>query len=622
LRTPASGIVPSILILLLTTIAWPGGAQVEAPAPAVIRAVRVFDGDRVLPAATVVLENRRITAVIQPGQPVDVPAGALEVDGTGRTLLPGFIDAHTHTMNRGQIKNALAFGVTTQLDMFTELPVMRALKAEQAGGAAADRPDLFSAGTLVTAPAGHGTQFGVPIPTLADADDAQRFVDARLAEGSDYIKIAMEDGSEFGMTVPTLDPEIVRRVIAAAHARDRLAVVHVSTVRNARLAIEAGADGLVHVSADRPPDADFGRLVADHHAFVMPTLTAIQNTTPTRQPNAIRDDPDLGPRLTPSNVGNLEIELPPMPSATVSMAHARAAVRLLHEAGAVILAGTDAPNPGTVHGASLHRELELLVDAGLSPIEALHAATAAAADAFHLPDRGRIAPGLRADVVLVAGDPTTDILDTRDVVGIWKEGRRYKLDLYLEEVARMRAALTAEPGGRPPAGAESGLISDFDEPDAAGQPPRARFGHGWETSTDVASGGHSTVTLTVIAGGAGATAGAMAIEGELVAGARVTFAGAMFRPGSTPASPVNLSAFDELTCKVRGDGGSYRLYIYGATTGAPVASRTFTAGPDWTEIELPFAGSDTDGRAVRGVMFAAVGKPRRFALVIDDLRLR
>jgi imidazolonepropionase-like amidohydrolase len=87
-----------------------------------------------------------------------------------------------------------------------------------------------------------------------------------------------------------------------------------------------------------------------------------------------------------------------------------------------ILAGSDANNPGTTHGASLHGELELLAKAGLTPMQALSAATGVPARCFHLSDRGRIEPGLRADLLLVRGDPTSNILDTRNVVSVWKEG--------------------------------------------------------------------------------------------------------------------------------------------------------------------------------------------------------
>ena len=90
----------------------------------------------------------------------------------------------------------------------------------------------------------------------------------------------------------------------------------------------------------------------------------------------------------------------------------------------IILAGTDVPNPGTAHGVSMHRELELLVQAGLTPQEALAAGTSRPADCFGLDDRGRIAPGLRADLLLVRGDPTTDILATRDIVAVLRSGVR------------------------------------------------------------------------------------------------------------------------------------------------------------------------------------------------------
>jgi imidazolonepropionase-like amidohydrolase len=107
-----------------------------------------------------------------------------------------------------------------------------------------------------------------------------------------------------------------------------------------------------------------------------------------------------------------------------------ASVARLREGDVPVLAGSDAPNPGTAHGISLHRELELLVRAGLSPLEALRAATSAPARAFRLSDRGRIAVGLRADLVLVDGDLTTDILATRVIRTVWKLGRAVDREAY------------------------------------------------------------------------------------------------------------------------------------------------------------------------------------------------
>src|SRR5262249_13820441 len=154
------------------------------------------------------------------------PAGATIVDGTGKTLLPGLIDAHTHAWGDA-LERALAFGVTTELDMFTDTEFAARMRREQAEGDASARADLFSAGTLATAPGGHGTEFGFRIPTLTGPAEAAAFVDARVAEGSDYIKIVKDDGSSYGLTFPTLDAPTIAALAAAAHARGKLAVAHI-----------------------------------------------------------------------------------------------------------------------------------------------------------------------------------------------------------------------------------------------------------------------------------------------------------------------------------------------------------------------------------------------------------
>jgi imidazolonepropionase-like amidohydrolase len=304
--------------------------------------------------------------------------------------------------------------VTTELDMFMPVRLMSRLK----GHTGETMADFLSAGTLATAPGGHGTEYGLAIPTITQPKEAQAWVDARIQEGSDYIKIVYSAG---GRWFPSIDKETLQALIAAAQQRNRLAVVHIGTLRQARDAIDAGADGLVHLFLGPFSDRDFGRFVAAHHAFVIPTLTVLHSSCGPWPPGLrVISDPDLAPFLTPANVEALKKHFPFNPGASCD--GAMWAVKQLKAAGVPILAGTDVPNPGTVQGASLHQELQFLVEAGLTPLEALAAATSVPARVFHLDDRGRIAPGMRADLVLIKGNPAEDILATRRILAVYKQG--------------------------------------------------------------------------------------------------------------------------------------------------------------------------------------------------------
>ena len=386
----------------------------------VFEQVRIFDGTRVLPEHTVIVGESTITAV---GNDLPRPLDALVIDGTGLTLLPGLIDAHTHTFGMSGLQQALIFGVTTELDMFTDWRLAKQIKELQAREERGELADLRSAGTAATAPGGHGTQYG-PIPTITASDEAQSFVDARIAEGSDYLKIMYDDGKAVGKLMPVISREAMTALVEAAHRRERLAVAHIMTLQQAWEVLEAGIDGLAHLFLDRAPDSAFGRFVVERRAFVIPTLAVLESVCNRQGGATLASDAFLLPYLSPEDVTSLQRQANDISKVPgLSYAFAEEAIRQLREVGARILAGTDAPMPGTVHGISLHRELELLVHAGLTPLEALAAATSLPADAFGLHDRGRIAPGLRADLLLVEGDPGSDILATRHIRGVWKRGK-------------------------------------------------------------------------------------------------------------------------------------------------------------------------------------------------------
>ncbi len=573
------------------------------PAAFAITNARIFDGTRMLGKGTVVVRGGKIEAV---GTDVKVPEGAATIDAGGGTLLPGLIDCHVHTWGDALVR-ALVFGVTSELDMFASPDLSRVLRAEQARPEGAPgRADHFSAGYLATAPGGHGTQFGLPVPTLTKPEEAQAWVDGRTAEGSDYIKIVSEDGAAYNRTRPSLDRATITALIKAAHSRGKLAVVHVSTAERARQAIEDGADGLVHLFTDKAPDAGFARLVADKKAFVVPTMIVLEATNGVAGGRSLPADLRLKPYLTVDESTNLQRSFPSHTEGGMQIA--RDTVRQLRAAGVPILAGSDAPNPGTAHGAALHRELELLVEAGLTPVEALAAATSVPAKAFRLADRGRIAPGLRADLVLVAGDPTTDVTATRNIVRIWKGGVPFERPLAPQPVAAEAPSA--------PAGAADGQISDFED-----GTPAVRFGMVWQDSTDSIRGGASVVRKEVVEGGADSKR-ALEISGELKPGFDFPWAGVIFFPGDRPMAPADLSTAQALEFWAKGEGKTYQVMFFASSLGMMPGLKSFTAGPEWQRITVPltdFPGLDPKG--VMGIYIGAGADLGAFRLWIDNVRL-
>lgn len=409
-------ILGGLLAALLAAPALAGEANSFA-----VRDVRVFDGTRVLEHRSVIVRDGRIAAI---GAHLRIPAGLAVVEGRGKTLLPGLIDAHVHVFPGAQ-RDALRFGVTTVLDMFSLTATFGPWRAQREGLDAAAGADTWSAGIGISAPGGHPARMlppTQPMPVLASPADAEGFVAARVAEGSDYIKIILEH-SGLGNPpppIPALSNEAVCAAIAAAHVLRRKAIVHISTLADTRAAIACGADGFAHLFGDALPDAAFLREAMRSRAFFETTLSVIAGVAGMPFGAELAADPRVAPFLTAAQKQGMTMAFPtPHPQ---SFPIALATARALHAAGVPLLAGTDAPGPGTAHGVSLHGELQLLVRAGLTPVEALAAATSLPASRFGLADRGRIAVGFRADLLLIDGDPAARIADTLSIARIWKNG--------------------------------------------------------------------------------------------------------------------------------------------------------------------------------------------------------
>lgn len=413
-----------LLCLGTPTVAQETGTDDSCTEPlTIIENVRVFDGLEVIPEATVVIRCTLIDSVTRGNEAAARPAGSIVVDGRGKTLLPGLIDSHTHTFRRSMLERSLDFGVTTVFDMGSLASSFKAeMDAEVAQGAIRDRADMRGAVLWVTAPGSHGTQFG-DAPTLTNPEDADEFVDRLIADGADYIKVIYDNFKMIDRPVPTLSKKSMQAVVDAAHRHGVMAVVHSRDVDAYADAAEAGADGFVHVPVDEVPGSDLVSLLHEKGIFVSPNLSGM-----TRTGQVLLDDDTIGPMLTENEIENLKNFRQKHREGGELIAYD--SVRIFHESGLDVLAATDTPNAGTTVGASMHVELELVVEVGLSTIDALAAATSTPARVFGLDDRGRIAEGLLADLLLVEGSPDQAITDTRNIVSVWKAGKAH-----LREVA-------------------------------------------------------------------------------------------------------------------------------------------------------------------------------------------
>ena len=616
-QRPGAAIAVAIAIVVAASV--PGESRAASPArdsdpgnDFILRNVRVFDGARVLPKAQVLVIDGRIAAV---GTSVKTPQGVAEIDGSGKTVLPGLIDAHAHSWGEAQ-SDALRFGVTAELDMLGDWNRLPEIKRQRESMARTNQADLWSAGAAVTAPGGHGTQYGMKVPTLAADGDPAAFVAGRVGEGSDYIKLILEDFSAHSDTrrLPTITAAQAKIAIAAAHKAGKLGLVHVSRLRDGKAAIAAGADGLVHMFGE-PGDGAFVVAAKKHKAFVVPTLSVLATIARAGEGEKLAADARLAPWLAKAQSDSLKASFGPGEPTPAILADAITNVRALHVAGVDILAGTDAGNPGTAHGASMHGELELLVRAGLTPTEALAAATSVPARRFDLGDRGRIAPGQRADLLMVDGDPTRDILATRAIAQVWKNG-------YAVERAQPKTGATAIPVGE--ALPADTLVSDFDAEftaNAAGLLP-STFGAGWMPTTDQMAGGASIVSVRRGAGGANGSAGALDVSGEIKAGFAFPWSGVMFFPSKVPMQLADLSSRSELVFQARGDGRRYQLMLFHGSQQMP-SMQSFEAGPEWKEIRIPLKGfNGADLARVRAIAFTAGQPEGAFAFRIDRVELK
>jgi imidazolonepropionase-like amidohydrolase len=444
-----------------------GSATAASRPPLAITDVSVVDVERgrLTRPRTVLIADGRIAVVDAPSK-VAVPENAERIDGRGRYLMPGLVDMHVHLFNNASKRppNTWSFalyvanGVTGVREMASipdGIATVKQWRREIADGSLV-APHIVAAGVVAWGPSPDEAAHQVDLAADAGADFIKVF--SELAEPS--WRAVLEAARRRALPVMGHVPAGVS-ALTAATAGQR-SEEHLMQVFEACSTIEQrthdGRNGLAGNALVARRDADEASVLA---AFDAPTCDraarALARTGAAQVPTLVLDyaesrprdlDPARDPRwkylraderarwqryLRDVEPGEREVAPRRWPVATKIVA-------ALHRAGATILAGTDAPMPDVYPGYSLHDELERLVDSGLAPAEALRAATIAPAAFLGMAgESGTVAPGKRADLVLLDADPLRDVRNTRRIEAVVLDGRllgRPALEGLLAEAAR------------------------------------------------------------------------------------------------------------------------------------------------------------------------------------------
>ena len=396
----------------------------EAPAVTAIVGGQLIDGTGRPPVenSVVLLSGGKIVAA-GPAASVPIPRGAEFVDAKGKSVLPGLWEMHAHFEQVEWGPIYLATGVTTARDVGNEREFIVAVRDAIAAGRGIG-PRLVMAGLV------DGTSMmSLGVVRVDSPAEARQQVQKYKSLGFQQIKI-----------YSSVKPEIVKVITAEAHRLGMTVTGHVPNGMNAIQAVEAGMDQINHIQyltaimvdpkthAIDPESLKVKKLIAvlrEHHTVVDPTIALMEllahsTSTPisTFEPGFSKIAPELKEGLETMGV-------PPSreQDAAARFTAELQTVRLLHEAGVPIVAGTDQSVPGY----SVDREIELYVKAGFTPMEAVQAATLIPARAMGMEkDSGTIEPGKRADVILVDGNPLENISDLRKVSVVFAAGRMFE----------------------------------------------------------------------------------------------------------------------------------------------------------------------------------------------------
>ncbi len=405
------------------------GAQAPLPTAFVLTGARVIDGTGRPPIeqGAILVRNGRVEAVGTQAA-VAVPAGVTRIDVSGKTIVPGFINAHAHVdlddqstvpardQLNAQLKLYSDYGVTTVYSLGDDGVESVKLRDDQRRGTP-DRARLNVAGTNVVAPT---------------AEEARRGIDAAAARKVDVIKTRV-DGPD--NSPQRMAPSVYGALIDQAHKQNLRVAVHMFFLKDAKGLVDAGVDMLAHSVRDQDIDAALINEMKRRNVGYIPTLTRelsvfVYESTPAffGDPFFTRQDSyrALMGRLTdPANQARVRSNANAQ-ATKKALVQANRNLKMLQDAGVLIAMGTDSgAGLGRWQGFFEHTELEMMVTAGLTPMQAIVAATGNAAKVTKLDgELGTLQPGKWADFIVLNANPLADIKNTKQMDSVWIAGRK------------------------------------------------------------------------------------------------------------------------------------------------------------------------------------------------------
>jgi imidazolonepropionase-like amidohydrolase len=417
----------------------------------VIQGATVIDGVSSTPIenAVIVIEGDTIRAIGSAGS-VDVPSNARTVNAAGKTIIPGIFNLHAHAGNAEGIKSGgelhnrqriqrdanryLYYGITHMVSLGTDQQPMIGFLADQRAGRTSGAR-LYSAGVGFTAKDGFPNNPILNRPTTTD--EARQLVQKELLKKPDVIKIWVDDRRG---ELPKLTPELYGAIIDEAHKNGLKVMAHMYDLEDAKELIRRGVDGLAHSVRDPEVDDEFLTLAKKNGVTQVATLVGHSTRIAYADGPDFLDDPGLPvlfPAVVLGTVSSQEYQenLADDPNLdSIRKIYATAAKNLTKvlAAGIPIAVGTDSGGlmtglvfTGRFQGLWEHREMELMVKAGLTPMQAIQAATVNGARFLGLDDQyGTLEPGKIADLILLSANPLEDIRNSRKIEEVWMKGER------------------------------------------------------------------------------------------------------------------------------------------------------------------------------------------------------